>query len=59
MQSHRYGTKDDSETDPERVEMGKETKNSNYEDVTRNIVETPFSMNQNVAYSAVMHTAVL
>ena len=56
MQSHRYGHKDDSETDPERVEMGKETKNSNYEDVTRNIVETPFSMNQNVAYSAVMHT---
>ena len=58
MQSHRYGTKDDSETDPTRVEMRKETC-SNYEDVTRNIVETPFTMDQNVAYSAVMHTAVL
>ena len=54
MQSHRNGTKED----PERVEMRKET-NINYEDVTRNIVETPIFMNQNVAYSAVMHTAVL
>ena len=58
MQSLRYGTKDDSETDPGRVEMRKET-NSSYEDVTMNSVEMPFSMNQNVAYSAVMHTAVL
>ena len=58
MQSHRYGTKDDSGTDPERVKMRKEI-SSNYEDVIRNIVETPFTMDQNVAYSAVMHTVVL
>ena len=58
IQSHRHGTKHDSETDPEKVEMRKET-SSSCEDVTRNIVEMPFSMNQNVAYSAVRHTVVL
>lgn len=60
MQSYRCGTKDDNETDPERVHVEVRTEtNSNYKDATRNIMEMLFSMKQNVSYSTVMHTAVL
>lgn len=55
-QLHMQSTRSDNGT--KMVEINEEEMESrNYEEVMKDIAETPFSMNQNVAYSVVMHTS--